>query len=128
MAGLQKSSSPKPELLHSTTDRWPAGSHQHWHTGSSLFLPQRISGSILAIHLIRNFISFSHFLKFMVFTSVFVVMLLFHLLDLIVFKEPLSLYNNRVHNFTAQCGAKPQTFAIHQTNKLSSHSFLSTFL
>lgn len=35
MAGLQKSKSPEPELSHSTTDRWPAGSHQHWNTGLS---------------------------------------------------------------------------------------------
>lgn len=35
----------------------------------------------------------------------------------------VSLYNNRAYNFTAQYGAKPQTFAIHQTNKLSSIQF-----
>lgn len=38
MAGLRKSSSPKPELSHSTADRWPAGSHQHWRASSSLSL------------------------------------------------------------------------------------------
>lgn len=118
MAGLQKSNSPKPELSHSTTDRWLAGSHQHWHTGLSLLLALSLFLSPHPSHQELN-----HIRPLSQIYGVYFRFCNHAPIPSIVF-DCVYLYNNRVCNFAAQYGARPQTFAIHQTNKLSSDSFL----
>lgn len=101
---------------------WITPALAHWSL--SLPLPQCISGSIWAIHLIRNSISFGHFFKFMVFTSVFVVMLPFHLLDLSVFlfivimstTLQLSLvWDHKPLQFTKQINSPATVFSCSNT-------------
>lgn len=91
---------------------WITPALAHWSL--SLPLPQCIAGSISAIHFIRNSISFGHFLKFMVFTSVFVVMLPFHIFILNVFLFIIIMYT------TLQLSVVPDHKALQFTKQINS--------